>query len=193
MIADKLAEIPLFASLSKRDREQIARAADEVEVEVGKHLAEQGRFAYEFMAIEEGTADVIKDGEKLRELGPGDFFGEMEMRRLDKTSPRAERATLWLYWVVSGYGLRSLRALASLLVTIVLFAFLFRRFGFDPPVGYTRALLFSAESTSSLFRVPETSNTTLTQTGEGLQIALRLLGPLFFGLALLSLRGRVRR
>ena len=53
MIADKLAEIPLFASLSKREREQIALAADEVEVEVGKHLAEQGRFAYEFMAIEE--------------------------------------------------------------------------------------------------------------------------------------------
>jgi hypothetical protein len=35
VIADKLAEIPLFASLSKRDREQIARAADEVEVETG--------------------------------------------------------------------------------------------------------------------------------------------------------------
>ena len=56
MIADKLAEIPLFASLSRHDREQIARAADEVEVDAGKHLAEQGRFAYEFMAIEEGTA-----------------------------------------------------------------------------------------------------------------------------------------
>ena len=77
MIADKLAEIPLFASLSKREREQIARAADEVDVEEGKHLAEQGQFAYEFMAIEEGTADVLKDGEKLRELGPGDFFGEI--------------------------------------------------------------------------------------------------------------------
>jgi Pentapeptide repeats (9 copies) len=126
--------------------------------------------------------------------GAADFyFGEMEMRRLDKTSPRAERATLWLYWLVSGYGLRSLRALAALLVTIVAFALLFRWFGFKPRIGYTRALLFSAESTSSLFRVPETSNTTLTQAGEALQIALRLLGPLFFGLALLSLRGRVRR
>ena len=80
MIADKLASIPLFASLSKREREEIARAADEVDVEEGKHLAEQGRFAYEFMAIEEGTADVLKDGEKLRELGPGDFFGELAAR-----------------------------------------------------------------------------------------------------------------
>ena len=84
MIADKLAQIPLFASLSKHDREQIARAADEVEVQAGKHLAEQGRFAYEFMAIEEGTADVIKDGEKLRELGPGDFFGEIGLLEAER-------------------------------------------------------------------------------------------------------------
>ena len=84
MIADKLAEIPLFASLSKGEREQIARAADEVEVEEGKHLAEQGRFAYEFMAIEEGTADVVKDGEKLRELGPGDFFGEIGLLEAER-------------------------------------------------------------------------------------------------------------
>ena len=93
MIADKLAEIPLFASLSRRDREQIARAADEIEVEAGKHLAEQGRFAYEFMAIEEGTADVLKDGEKLRELGPGDFFGEIGLIETDRRTASVIAAT----------------------------------------------------------------------------------------------------
>ena len=93
MIADKLAEIPLFASLSKRDREQIARAADEVEVEAGKKLAEQGRFAYEFMAIEEGTADVLKDGEKLRELGPGDFFGEIGVLESERRTATVTAAT----------------------------------------------------------------------------------------------------
>ena len=93
MIADKLAEIPLFASLSKRDREQIARAADEVQVETGKHLAEQGRFAYEFMAIEEGTAEVTHDGERLAELGPNDFFGEIGLLETERRTATVTATT----------------------------------------------------------------------------------------------------
>ena len=108
MIEDKLAEIPLFASLSRRDREQIARAADEVEVEAGKHLAEQGRFAYEFMAIEEGTADVIKDGEKLRELGPGDFFGEIGLLEAERRTATVVATTPMRLIVIFGPNLRSL-------------------------------------------------------------------------------------
>jgi len=126
--------------------------------------------------------------------GAADFyFGEMEMRRLDGTVARAERLVLWLYWLVSGYALRSLRALVALLATVIVFAFLFHWVGVTPRVGFIRALLFSAESTSNLFRVPELKGSSLTETGEALQMALRLLGPLFLGLALLSLRGRVRR
>ena len=108
MIADKLAEIPLFASLSKREREQIARAADEVEVAEGKHLAEQGQFAYEFMAIEEGTADVLKDGEKLRELGPGDFFGEIGLLEAERRTATVVATTPMRLIVIFGPNLRSL-------------------------------------------------------------------------------------
>ena len=108
MIADKLAEIPLFASLSKREREQIARAADEVEVEAGKHLAEQGQFAYEFMAIEEGTADVLKDGEKLRELGPGDFFGEIGLLEAERRTATVVATSHMRLIVIFGPNLRSL-------------------------------------------------------------------------------------
>jgi hypothetical protein len=60
------------------------------------------------------------------EPGAADFYyGEMEMRRHDRggTAP-AERGLLWGYWMLSGYGLRSLRALgwlaAAMLVTILL-------------------------------------------------------------------------
>ncbi|AZM57051.1 hypothetical protein DMA15_34510 [Streptomyces sp. WAC 01529] len=60
------------------------------------------------------------------EPGAADFYyGEMEMRRQDRTqTPRAERGLLHGYWVLSGYGLRASRALgwlaAAMLVTIVL-------------------------------------------------------------------------
>ena len=110
-----------------------------------------------------------------------------------RPAPRAERLILRLYWLVSGYGLRASRALIALALTVVVFAFLFDLWGFRPDRGYGRALLFSVESTSSLFRAPETEGAALSAGGELLQIMLRLLGPLFFGLALLSLRGRVKR
>jgi CRP/FNR family cyclic AMP-dependent transcriptional regulator len=75
--ANTLKSIPLFADLSDRDRADVARFADEVEVKAGKTLAEEGEFAYEFFVIRQGTANVTKDGRVLATLGPDDFFGEI--------------------------------------------------------------------------------------------------------------------
>jgi CRP-like cAMP-binding protein len=73
----RLQAIPLFAGLKKKERRAVAQQADEVDVEPGRHLVRQGEFAYEFFAIEEGTAEVRRGEQYLAELGPGDFFGEM--------------------------------------------------------------------------------------------------------------------
>jgi CRP-like cAMP-binding protein len=75
----RLKAIPLFAGLTEREREQVARWADELDVPEGKHLVDEGRFAHEFFVIEEGTAEVRHGDEKLTELGPGDFFGEIAL------------------------------------------------------------------------------------------------------------------
>jgi CRP-like cAMP-binding protein len=80
----RLKSIPLFAELSDHDRGQVARWADELDVPVGKHLVDQGRFAHEFFVIEEGTADVRQGDQKLTELGPGDFFGEIALLESDR-------------------------------------------------------------------------------------------------------------
>lgn len=77
MDAARLKSIPLFADLTDRDREHVARFADEVDVSEGKTLAEEGEFAYQFFVIQDGTAEVTKDGKMLTELGPDDFFGEI--------------------------------------------------------------------------------------------------------------------
>jgi CRP/FNR family transcriptional regulator, cyclic AMP receptor protein len=79
MDAARLKSIPLFAGLSEREREQVARWADELDVPAGKHLVDEGRFAHEFFVIEEGTAEVRHGDQKLTELGPGDFFGEIAL------------------------------------------------------------------------------------------------------------------
>jgi hypothetical protein len=125
------------------------------------------------------------------EPGAADFYyGEMEMRRHDDTAPRAERAILWLYWLVSGYGLRASRAFAALVAVVVAFAFALDAWGFEPDRSFDHALLVSVQSTTSLLRgISEP----LTTAGDWLTTALRLAGPLLFGLMLLSLRGRVKR
>ena len=73
----RLDAVPLFASLTKKERSQIARCADEIDVQAGKQLVKEGSFAYEFFVIENGKAEVLRHDEHLADLGPGDFFGEM--------------------------------------------------------------------------------------------------------------------
>jgi CRP/FNR family transcriptional regulator, cyclic AMP receptor protein len=73
----RLQSVTLFQGLSKKEIESLSRAMDEVDLPEGRELATEGRFAYEFFIIEEGTASVTRGGEQVRELGPGDFFGEI--------------------------------------------------------------------------------------------------------------------
>jgi CRP/FNR family cyclic AMP-dependent transcriptional regulator len=77
MEESRLQSIALFESLPAASLRAIAQHADELEVPEGTELARQGDFAYEFFVIEEGTADVLRDGERIAELGAGDFLGEM--------------------------------------------------------------------------------------------------------------------
>lgn len=76
MDESRLSSVPLFASLSKKERRRLAQLADEVDVKEGKELIHEGSSAYEFFVIEEGTAEVLRHGEHVADLGPGDFFGE---------------------------------------------------------------------------------------------------------------------
>ena len=77
MDANRLKSLPLFESVADGDLEQIAPFVSEVSVSEGKHLVDEGDYAYTFMAIEEGTAEVRRGDERVAELAPGDFFGEL--------------------------------------------------------------------------------------------------------------------
>jgi hypothetical protein len=165
-----------------------------------------------YQALRKGLED------RKDEPGAADFYyGEMEMRRQGSPRRSFERALLWAYWLVSGYGLRASRALATLLGVVLLAAVLFTTWGFDrepnvslvdaTPTGapiYRKempapaptwerlpdALGYSVESATALLSGPERP---LTPIGQWIQAVLRLLGPLLYGLAVLSLRGRVKR
>ena len=176
-------------------------------------LVEPARLAAVYRELRKGREDA-KD-----EPGAADFYyGECEMRRHDPGTPRAERLVLWIYWLVSGYALRASRAMLAWALLVVVGAVTLAGIGFKPPTSpqivpidaregqvvyewrdvarpssleqLPEALVFSAESTVSPFRPPDRA---LTLAGRWVQMILRVLGPVLLGLAVLSLRGRVRR
>ncbi len=79
MDVEKLSSVPLFRDLPRRERKQVARWADEVDLPAGKHLLEEGRFPHEFFVLLEGSVEVTHDGKQLAVLGPGDFLGEIAL------------------------------------------------------------------------------------------------------------------
>ena len=70
---------PLFSHVSKRQLEQIAQIADEIDLREGKEMTKQGSRGREFFVLLEGNADVKKNGRRINKLGPGDFFGEIAL------------------------------------------------------------------------------------------------------------------
>jgi CRP-like cAMP-binding protein len=81
---NRLKSLPLFESVPDEELAKIEPFVSEVSVSEGKVLVTEGDWAYSFMAIERGTAEVRRGDEKVADLGPGDFFGEVGLIETDK-------------------------------------------------------------------------------------------------------------
>jgi CRP-like cAMP-binding protein len=84
MDATRLEGVGIFSGLSKKELGKLAQWTDEVSVSAGESLAREGQFAHEFFVIEEGSAEVTQNGERIAELGPGEFFGEIGLLETDR-------------------------------------------------------------------------------------------------------------
>jgi voltage-gated potassium channel len=73
----ELAAVPLFASLSESELEELGRWFDTHSAGEGVKLAGEGAAGYSFFVLADGSAAVTAGGRQLASLGPGDFFGEM--------------------------------------------------------------------------------------------------------------------
>ncbi|WP_324604057.1 pentapeptide repeat-containing protein [Streptomyces sp. LaPpAH-108] len=153
------------------------------------------------------------------------YYGEMEMRRHDPTRPFMERVLLFLYWAVSGYGLRALRAVCCLLAAATVTALALMLWGLpkdspkqetvgaisgrkisavtdtqDPvdPTGPWRGRL-TGERFEKALRVTvnsvvfRSSEEELTVCGTYTEMASRVAEPLLLALAVLAVRGRIKR
>jgi CRP/FNR family cyclic AMP-dependent transcriptional regulator len=104
--ASRLKSIPLFQTVSDEELEQIAPFAEEVQVEAGKELVKEGDYSYEFMAIEEGTAEVLRNDEHVADLGPGDFFGEIGLLEKDRRTATVVAKTDMRLITLTGWDMK---------------------------------------------------------------------------------------
>ena len=78
-IDERLAAIPLFQGLSKKDLRRISSLATQLEESTGKVLTKEGRQGYEFIIVLEGEVEVRHGGQVVAKLGAGDYFGEIAL------------------------------------------------------------------------------------------------------------------
>jgi CRP/FNR family transcriptional regulator, cyclic AMP receptor protein len=74
-----LAQTRLFAGIDAEGLARIAARMTELEVPADRVIARQGEIGTGFFVIVSGMVRVVRDGEVLAELGPGDFFGELSV------------------------------------------------------------------------------------------------------------------
>jgi hypothetical protein len=167
---------------------------------------------------------AFEDGKN--EPGAADFYyGEMEMRRHDRTTTsRAERGLLHAYWMLSGYGLRALRALGWLAAAMLITLVLLMSFGLPkedpkqeatgtvPPGGgkvtfhidkddpqnatenrFTGKRFEKALNVTLNSVVFRSSGQDLTTAGTYIEMTSRLVEPALLALAVLAVRGRIKR
>jgi hypothetical protein len=76
-----LERVPILAVLPARILERLARDATEQEAPAGADIVRQGDAGARLYVIASGRARVDIDGTEIRELGPGDWFGEIALLR----------------------------------------------------------------------------------------------------------------
>jgi CRP-like cAMP-binding protein len=76
--ADDLRAIPLLKGLDLLALEKLAAGTSELEAPAGQPLTHPGAVGSGMFFIVEGTVEVVAP-EGVRELGPGEFFGELAL------------------------------------------------------------------------------------------------------------------
>lgn len=87
---ERLSQVQLFSTCSKRDLSRIAALVEEIEVPAGRVLIRQGDLGREAFVISEGRAKATVRGKAAVKLGPGDCFGELALLH---SAPRSATVT----------------------------------------------------------------------------------------------------
>jgi len=77
--SELLAGCPLFRGIDPDGLAALADKAAQIEFPAGHVIARQGEIGTGFFVVIDGRVRVIRDGDLVATLGPGEFFGELSV------------------------------------------------------------------------------------------------------------------
>jgi CRP/FNR family cyclic AMP-dependent transcriptional regulator len=125
-----LGTAPLFEGLSYKELQELAKLADELQVDAGRVLTRQGETGREFFVLMDGEVDIERGGQSLGTRGAGDFIGEIAILEDVPRTATVTAKTPLKFFVLTAQSFRSvvdrhpdverkvLRALARRLVDL---------------------------------------------------------------------------
>lgn len=75
----ELRELSCFSSLEPDELSELLERGEWINVAPGEAIVEEGELGDAFYGLRSGQVDVYQDGEHLRSLGPGSYFGEVAL------------------------------------------------------------------------------------------------------------------
>jgi CRP-like cAMP-binding protein len=105
-----LKSTPIFANTSEKSLESMIKSAVEKTVSPGDKVVQEGQGGVGFYLILDGKAEVIKDGQKLAELGSGNFFGELSVIDGQPRTADVVAVTETKCWILSQWAMKSIIA-----------------------------------------------------------------------------------
>ena len=107
---ERIAQIPLFAGLSKKELASVSGLATRLDLPAGTELTKQGDTGNEFVIILDGEVDVVIDGNVVATRGSGDYFGEIALL---SERPRTATVVAKTPVAIEVIGRREFRALVD--------------------------------------------------------------------------------
>jgi len=76
---ESLRRVPLFAGMDKKELDLVARLLKEQPYSAGTTIVKSGSGGHGLYIIKEGRVTVVREGQAVATLGPGQFFGEISV------------------------------------------------------------------------------------------------------------------
>ena len=106
--ADLLADVPLFAELTRAERKRVAAVAKPANFREGDCVVDEGSQGGRFFVIQSGTAKVQVNGRTRATLGAGSYFGELSVLDGGQRTASVVAAGLLETWSIAEFNFRAL-------------------------------------------------------------------------------------
>jgi len=106
--AADLERIPLFASLSESERDELAESFEVKSTAAETQLIGEGTGGYSLFVLADGQARVSADDNEIATLNPGDCFGEMALLGSGRRTASVTTTTPTTVYVMFGTEFRRL-------------------------------------------------------------------------------------